>query len=94
MKILLGDFNAKVGREDICKLTIENESSHEISNDNGVRVLNFATKIRERLGGTKRPVNKTDMDRFNLKKLNEGEVKKQCQVTIKKQIFSSEELRG
>jgi hypothetical protein len=43
MKILLGDFNAKVGREDIFKLTIGNESSHKISNDNGVRVVNFAT---------------------------------------------------
>jgi hypothetical protein len=31
MKILLGDFNAKVGREDIFKLTIGNESLHEIS---------------------------------------------------------------
>jgi hypothetical protein len=43
MKILLGYFNAKVGREDIFKPTIGNESSHEISNDNGVRVVNFAT---------------------------------------------------
>jgi hypothetical protein len=43
MKILLGDFNAKVGREDIFKPTIGNESLHEISNDNGVRVVNFAT---------------------------------------------------
>jgi hypothetical protein len=43
MKFLLGDFNAKVGREDIFKLTIGNESSHEISNDNGVRVVNFVT---------------------------------------------------
>jgi hypothetical protein len=34
MKILLGDFNAKVGREDIFKLTIGNESLHEINNDN------------------------------------------------------------
>jgi hypothetical protein len=39
--ILLGDFNAKVGREDIFKPTIGNESSHEISNDNEVRVINF-----------------------------------------------------
>jgi exonuclease III len=37
MKILLGDLNAKVGREDIFKPTIGNESLHEISNDNGVR---------------------------------------------------------
>jgi endonuclease/exonuclease/phosphatase family metal-dependent hydrolase len=43
MKILLGDFNAKVGREDIFKLTIGNESSHKISNDNEIRVVNFAT---------------------------------------------------
>jgi hypothetical protein len=43
MKILLGDFNAKVSRENIFKLTIGNESLHEISNDNGVRVINFAT---------------------------------------------------
>jgi exonuclease III len=42
-KILLGDFNAKVGREDIIKRTIQNESLHEISNDNGVRLVNFAT---------------------------------------------------
>jgi hypothetical protein len=43
MKILLGDFNAKVGRENIFKLTIGNESLHEINNDSGVRVVNFAT---------------------------------------------------
>jgi hypothetical protein len=44
-KILLGDFGAKVGREDIFKLTIGNESLHEItsSNDTGVRLVNFAT---------------------------------------------------
>jgi hypothetical protein len=28
MKILFEDFNAKVGREDIFKLTIENENLH------------------------------------------------------------------
>jgi exonuclease III len=43
MKILLGDFNAKVGREDIFKPTTGNESLHEISNDNGVRIVNFPT---------------------------------------------------
>jgi hypothetical protein len=43
MKILFGDFNAKVGRENIFNLTIGNESSLEISTDNGVRVVNFAT---------------------------------------------------
>jgi hypothetical protein len=43
MKILLGDFNTKVGRENILKPIIGNESLHEASNDNGVRVVNFAT---------------------------------------------------
>jgi hypothetical protein len=43
MKILLGDFNAKLGREDIFKPTIGNESLHQFSNDNGVRTVNFAT---------------------------------------------------
>ena len=43
MKILLGDFNAKVGGENIFKLTIGNESLHQDSNDNGVRIVNFAT---------------------------------------------------
>jgi hypothetical protein len=43
MKILLGDFNMKVGREDIFKPTTRNKSPHKIINDNGVRVVNFAT---------------------------------------------------
>jgi hypothetical protein len=42
-KILLGDLNVKEGREDIFKPTIGNESLHKISNDNGVRVVNFVT---------------------------------------------------
>jgi hypothetical protein len=42
-KIVLGDFNAKLGTEDIFKPTTGNESLHEDSNDNGVRVVNFAT---------------------------------------------------
>jgi hypothetical protein len=43
MKILLQNFNAKVGGEDIFKPIIGNESLYEASNDNGVRVVNFAT---------------------------------------------------
>jgi hypothetical protein len=42
MKILLGDFNVKVGREDIFKQTIGNDSLHEINNVNGINVVNFA----------------------------------------------------
>jgi exonuclease III len=45
VKIVLGDFNAKVGREDIFKPRSGNESLHEISNDNGVRLVNCSTSI-------------------------------------------------
>jgi hypothetical protein len=43
MKIVFGYFSAKVWREDIFKPTIGNESLHETSNDNGVRVVNVST---------------------------------------------------
>ena len=42
LKIPLGDFNAKVGRENIFNPTIVNECLLQVSNDNGVRVVNFA----------------------------------------------------
>jgi hypothetical protein len=155
MNILLGDFNAKVGRENIFKPTIGNESLHKINNDNGVTVVNFATsknlavkstmfphhkihkytwtspggntcnqidhvltdrrrhssildvrsfrgtdcdtdhyfvvaKVRERLVVSKQAAEKIDMERFNVKKLNEGYVRGQYQ----KQVCSSGRLRG
>jgi hypothetical protein len=139
MKILLSDFNAKVGREDIFKPTVGNESSCEISNDTGVRVVSSAAsktlvfkgimfphcnfhkytwtspeaktynridhvlidrrrhssaldvrsfrradcdtdrylvvaKVRERLAVSKRAARKVDTERFNVKKLNEGDI--------------------
>jgi exonuclease III len=43
MKIILGDFNVMVGRENIFKPRIFNESLHQDSNNNGVRIVNFAT---------------------------------------------------
>ena len=43
MKILLEHVNAKLGREVIFKLIIGNESLHKESNDNGVRIVEFAT---------------------------------------------------
>jgi len=43
MKILLGDFYAKVVIENIFKPIIGNESLHQDTNDNGVRIVNFAT---------------------------------------------------
>jgi hypothetical protein len=43
MRNFVENFNMKVGTEDIFKPAIRNESFHEISNYNGVRVVNFAT---------------------------------------------------
>jgi hypothetical protein len=40
---LLGDFNVKLGREVISKPTNGNESLPQSSNDNEVRVVNYAT---------------------------------------------------
>jgi hypothetical protein len=39
---LFGD-QCQIGREDIFKPTIGNETIHEISNDNGIRGVNLAT---------------------------------------------------
>jgi hypothetical protein len=134
IKILLIDFNAKVDREDIFKPIIGNESLHAINNDNGVRLVTFATsknlrvknmmipnrsthkctwtspdgkthnqlghilvnvfdvrsyraadcdighylvmaKVRERLAVNKQRSHKRNMEKFNLKKLNELEGK-------------------
>jgi len=43
IKMLLGDFNAKVGRENIFKPTIGQESLYQDSNDNGVILVKFVT---------------------------------------------------
>ena len=42
MKIHLDNFNAKVGLHNIFQTTIGNESVHTESNDNGIRLVNFA----------------------------------------------------
>lgn len=41
-KIILGDLNAKIGKEHIFKPTIGNHSLHNTSNDKGIRLINFA----------------------------------------------------
>jgi hypothetical protein len=155
VKILFGDFNAKVGREDIFKNTIGNDSLHETSNDNGVRIINFATsknlvvkstmfphhkihkytwtsadskthnktdhilvdrrqqsripdvqsfrgadcdadhylvaaKLRERLLVSKLAAQKFDMQRFDLRKLSDAEVKEQYQVKTRNRFADLE----
>jgi hypothetical protein len=39
---MLGDFNAKLRRDDIRKPAVGNESLLQVGNDNGVRIVNFA----------------------------------------------------
>jgi hypothetical protein len=157
MKNSLNDFNVKVDRENIFKLTIRNKSLYEISNDNRVRVVNFDTSknsvvkstmiphckihkytwtspegkthtqtdhvlidrrrhssildvrsfrgadcdtdhylvvanVWERLAVSKRAAQMIDMERFNVKKLNEGDVKEQYQVTIRNNFAALENL--
>ncbi|XP_022181589.1 uncharacterized protein LOC111041595 [Myzus persicae] len=41
IKILIGDFNAKIGKEDIYRPTIGPNSLHDVSNDNGTRLINL-----------------------------------------------------
>ena len=55
MKILLGDFNAKVGRENIFQSTKGTESIYPESNDNGIRLVNFATSKNLIVKSTKFP---------------------------------------
>jgi exonuclease III len=43
VEVLLGDFNAKLGRGDIFKPKIGNESLRQGNNGNGVRIANSAT---------------------------------------------------
>ena len=43
-KIMLRDFNVNSGRDDIFKPTIGNDNLHQDSDDNDVRIVNFATQ--------------------------------------------------
>jgi uncharacterized FlaG/YvyC family protein len=49
-------------------------------------------KVRERLAVSKRAAHKIDTERFNVKKLNEGDVKEQYQVTIRNEFAALENL--
>jgi hypothetical protein len=49
-------------------------------------------KVRERLAVSKRATQKIGTDRFNVKKLNEGDVKEQYQVTIRNNFVVLENL--
>jgi hypothetical protein len=42
MKLVMGDANAKVGRETVHQTTIGKHSLHESTNENGLRLVDFA----------------------------------------------------
>jgi hypothetical protein len=157
IKILLGVFYAKVGSVYIFNPIFGNESLHQDSNDNGVRIVNLATskhlvvkstmfphrnihkytwispdgqthnhihhvlidrrwhssildvrrfrgadcdtdhylvvaKVRERLAVRKQAAQKFNGGRFNLRKLNDLEVKKQYQIEITNRFAALENV--
>ena len=51
--IVIGDFNAKVGREDDVKPIIGMNSLHVESNNNGTRLIDYAVSQNMVIGGTK-----------------------------------------
>jgi hypothetical protein len=59
MQILFGDFYVKVGREDIFKPTIGNESIRRNTNDNGVRIVTLPHKEKLVVKSTMFPLRNT-----------------------------------
>ena len=53
VKLVLGDFNAKVGKEEIFGQTVGKFSLHEITNDNGMRLVSFAAAQNMVVANTK-----------------------------------------
>jgi hypothetical protein len=51
-----------------------------------------ASKAREKLAVNKQAAKKFDVERFNLRKLNELEVRKQCQIEISNRFAALENL--
>jgi len=50
------------------------------------------TKVRERLQVNKQEIKMFDKERFNLRKLNELEVRKQCQIKISNKLAALENI--
>jgi len=56
MKILFGEFDAKVDRENIFKPTVCNESLQQDSNDSGAKIVNFAISKNPAIKSTMFPL--------------------------------------
>lgn len=53
--IMLGDMNAKIGKEQVFKPTIGKHSLHETTNDNGMKLIDLATGKEFRIMSTMFP---------------------------------------
>jgi Reverse transcriptase (RNA-dependent DNA polymerase) len=53
VKIVIGDLNAQVGREGVFKSIIGSHSLHKESNDNGIRLINFAAMMNMVVSSTR-----------------------------------------
>jgi exonuclease III len=47
LKIIIGDMNAKLGRDKIYREYVSRHSAHEKTNDNGTRLINFILGTKE-----------------------------------------------
>jgi hypothetical protein len=56
VKILLADFNAKVGSEDPESAVVGKYGLHKVSNDNGLRLIGLANALNMVIGSTSFPV--------------------------------------
>jgi exonuclease III len=52
IKIILGDFNAKIGEEDIYKCTIGNECLHNETNNNEIKIIQLTISKGFNVGST------------------------------------------
>ncbi|KAK9670998.1 hypothetical protein QE152_g41042 [Popillia japonica] len=55
LKEVIGDANAKIGREDIYRGVTGAESKHQYTNDNGLRLINFAIEMKMKIMSTHFP---------------------------------------
>lgn len=52
IKILIGGFNVKIGKEDIYRPTFGPNNLHDISNDNGIQLINLCLAKGLTVSGT------------------------------------------